>query len=36
MGVNGTFTPSEESPVWDFWSYINVVEYTEGIGGCDP
>ncbi len=36
MRVNNTFTPSEESPVWDFWSYINVVEYTEGIGGCDP
>lgn len=35
MDVNQTFTPSEESPVWDFWSYINVVEYTEGVGGCD-
>jgi len=34
MGVNGGLGPSDESPVWNFWSYINVITYTEGMHGC--
>ncbi len=35
MSVNGTFDPEEQSDTWDFWSYINVIRYTEGLDSCD-
>lgn len=35
MGVNSGLGVSDESPVWDFWSYINVITYTEGMDNCD-
>lgn len=34
MSVNGTFTPEDQHDTWDFWSYINVITYTEGMHGC--
>ncbi len=35
MGVNGALTASTQYDVWNFWSYINVITYTEGMHNCD-
>ncbi|MGB2695811.1 MAG: hypothetical protein WBD55_11595, partial [Dehalococcoidia bacterium] len=36
MVVNQGFGPSDSRPVWDFWSFINAIDYTEGVGDCNP